>query len=64
MRRQQISSKGVALLTDLPAGEYFVVVEPFMQFPDWQESTLEALSRRAQRVTLSDGEKKSIEVRR
>lgn len=63
-RTQQLSSKGVAVVADLPAGDYLVVLDQVQPYADWQESTLEALSRRAQRVTLGDGDKRTIEVRR
>jgi len=61
---QQVSSKGVATIAGLPAGDYFILIDPNVTTPDWQQTTLDELSRRAQRVTLGDGEKRSIEVRR
>ena len=63
-RPQQLSTKGVALIADLPAGEYFVAVETGTVVLDFQDARLDTLSRRAQRITISDGEKKTIEVRR
>jgi len=63
-RPQQLSTKGVALIADLPAGEYFVAVETGTVVLDFQDARLDTLSRRAQRITINDGEKKTIEVRR
>jgi hypothetical protein len=64
LRPQQLSTKGTALIADLPAGEYFVAVETGIVVLDFQDARLDALSRRAQRITISDGEKRTIEVRR
>jgi len=68
MRRYRsglIPSTGTATTPDLPAGDYFVVVVNGMEVIDWMEATkMETLSRRAQRVTLIDGGKASVEVRR
>ena len=64
IRFQQVSAKGSAAIADLPAGEYFVAIETGMAIADLQESHLDAVSRRAQRITINDGEKKTIEVRR
>ena len=60
-----LTSKNTATTPDLPAGDYYVIVGAPLDVADWMETTkLEALSRRAQRVTLVDGGKSSIEVRR
>jgi hypothetical protein len=49
----------------LPAGEYFIVSVPDEDTNDWQEmAKFELLSRGAQRVQVSDGEKKTVEVKR
>jgi hypothetical protein len=57
--------KGVMNLADLPAGEYFVMVANATDVLDWTDpARLDVLSRRAQRVTLSDGGKQTVEVRR
>jgi len=63
-RPQQLSTKGTALIADLPAGEYFVAVETGIVVLDFQDARLDTLSRRAQRITINDGEKRTIEVRR
>lgn len=64
-RAASLSSKGTTTASDLPAGDYFVVMVAGLDAFDWQESArLEVLARSAQRVTVSDGEKRSIEVRR
>ena len=46
---------GPTLFAFTPAGDYFILIDPNVITPDWQQTTLEALSRRAQRVTLGDG---------
>jgi hypothetical protein len=49
----------------LPAGDYFAVVVAGLEAQDWMEATkLDALSRRAQRVTWLDGGAATVEVRR
>lgn len=55
--------KGVLNLAELPAGEYFVTVGNATDMLDWADR-LDVLSRRAQRVTLSDGSTQTVEVRR
>jgi hypothetical protein len=60
-----LTNKGTATAPALPSGDYFVLLASEQDAADWQEpSKIELLSRRAQRITLLDGEKKSIEVRR
>ena len=60
-----VSLKGAFTLSNLPGGDYFLAVLPDTETADWIEaSRLEALSRTAQKVTLTDGEKKAIEVKR
>jgi hypothetical protein len=50
---------------ELPAGDYFAVYASVLDAIDWMEPTkLETLSRRAQRVTVGDTGKASVEVRR
>jgi hypothetical protein len=57
--------KGVLNLAELPAGDYFVMVANATDVLDWTDpARLEVLSRRAQRVTVSDGGKQTVEVRR
>jgi hypothetical protein len=57
--------KGVLNLAELPAGDYFVTVANATEVLDWQDpARMDVLSRRAQRVTLSDGAKQTVEVRR
>ena len=58
-------TKGVAITPDLPAGDYFAVYASLLDATDWMEPTkLDTLSRRAQRVTVPDAGKASVEVRR
>lgn len=48
-------------VTSLPAGEYFLAIVPDDAVADWQEaSRLDALSRTAERVQLTSGEKKVV----
>lgn len=57
--------KGVLNLAELPAGDYFVMVANATDVLDWADpARLDVLSRRGQRVTLSDGSKQTVEVRR
>ena len=60
-----VSRKGAFALANIAAGDYFLAVVPDTETVDWIEaSRLETLSRTAQKVTLTDGEKKAIEVKR
>ena len=64
-RNGPMPPKGVLNLAELPAGDYFVTVANAIDVLDWQDpAKLDMLSRRAQRVTLSDGSKQAVEVRR
>lgn len=65
MRTLPLSNKGNATATGLPAGDYYVVLVPKEEAADWMDAPrIEQLSRRAQRITLSDGETRTVEVRR
>ena len=64
-RTQPIGRNASFTMGGLPAGEYFVVIVTDEMASEWQEaSRLETLSSAAQRVTLADGEKKMLELRR
>ena len=64
-RSAPIDRKGAFTITNLPAGEYFIAVLPDEQSLEWQDAPpLEALSRTAQRITLADGDKQVVQVRR
>ena len=64
-RMQAMSAKGVVNLINLPAGDYFVALGSTVEIQNWPDpALLDAVSRRAQRITLSDGGKQTIEVRR
>jgi hypothetical protein len=64
-RSAPVDRKGAFAITNLPAGEYFIAVLPEEQSLEWQDATpLEALSRTAQRITLADGDKQVVQVRR
>jgi hypothetical protein len=63
-RQAAFSNKGSVNVDGLPAGDYFIVSTTGLD-NDWQErGRLEALTRKAQRLTLADGDKRSIEVKR
>ena len=64
-RAAPFSPAGNVVLDGLPAGDYVVVVSTSADFQNWQDPAhLEALSRKGQRVTLVDGDKRTMEVRR
>ena len=64
IKASQVSSKGIALIPDLPSGDYYVVVESGLIAVDLRQSHLDELSRRAQRLTINEGQTRTIEVRR
>ena len=56
---------GVLNLAELPAGDYYVAVANATDVLDWTDpARMDLLSRRAQRLTLTDGGKQTVEVRR
>jgi hypothetical protein len=60
-----LTSKGTATVSNLPGGDYYVLLVPPHESVNWQETTrMEALSRRAQIVTVLEGQKKTVEVKR
>lgn len=64
-RAAPMPPRGTVTLSELPAGDYFVAVANASDVIDWQDpARLDVLSRRAQRVTLSDGGRQTVEVRR
>lgn len=64
-RAVPVTSKGTATLANLPAGDYFVVTGTTSDTVGWQEQTrLDAFSRGAQRISLTDGARATVEVRR
>ena len=64
-RSTPASRTGVFTVAGIPAGEYFIVAVPDEAANEWQEaSRLEALSAAAQRVTLVDGDRKTMEIKR
>ncbi len=65
MRTLPLATNGTARAIGLPAGDYFVVLVPKEEAADWMDAQrIEPLSRRAQRITLNDGEHRTVEVRR
>jgi hypothetical protein len=64
-RSAPIDRNGTFTIASLPAGEYFLAVVPDHQVLDWQDAPrIEMLSRTAERVTLADGVKQAVQVRR
>jgi hypothetical protein len=64
-RSALIDRNGTFTIANLPAGEYFLAVVPDHQVLDWQDAPrIEMLSRTAERVTLADGVKQAVQVRR
>jgi hypothetical protein len=65
MRTLPLSLKGAANATGLPAGDYYVALVTVQEAADWMDpARIEPLSRRAQRITLTDGEQRTLEVRK
>jgi hypothetical protein len=63
-RSTPISRGGSYTLAGLPAGEYLVAVVPDEATIDWIDPVkLEGLSRTAQHVQLTDGDKKTLDVK-
>jgi hypothetical protein len=64
-RSMPVARNGSFLTAALAPGEYFAIVVTDQQAIDWQQaSRLDALSRTAQRVTLAEGDKKTLELKR
>ncbi len=64
-RAAAIARDGSFTAARLSAGDYFIAVVPDAQSVDWQQAPrLEALSKTATKVTLAEGEKKVVEVKR
>ena len=60
-----MTAKNTVTTPELPGGDYHVVVATALEAVDWMESgKLEQLARRAQRVTVPDTGKATVEVRR
>ncbi len=59
----RVTAKGTYTLSQIPAGEYMVVVG-LVTDTDVSVDTLDALSRTAERVRINDGDKLIVEVRR
>jgi hypothetical protein len=63
-RSARVSKDGAFVISGLPAGEYFVAAIPTGSSADWRDpKVLDTLVGTATRVTLGDGEKKSIAIR-
>jgi hypothetical protein len=64
-RTVAVRRDGTFTASSLPAGDYLVVILPEDAVLDWQEAArLETLAPGAERLTLADGERKTLEVRR
>jgi len=65
MRTLPLSVKGAATASGLPAGDYHIVAVSNEEAANWMEAPrIEILARGAQRLTLTDGEQRTLEVRR
>jgi hypothetical protein len=65
LRAVQLTPRGSAKIIDLPAGDYNVAIASAQELLDWQDAgRLDALSRRAQRITLAAGAQATLAVRR
>lgn len=63
-RTMRGNARGEFLFRALPPGDYYVVAVPDEQTADWRDpAVLEALARVATRVTIGDGETKTIALR-
>ena len=63
VRSTTTMATGAYTLQDLVAGDYFVTVVPDAMSDNWSDpKTLDALSRTAIRVTIDDGDRKSIDL--
>ena len=64
MKTARVAKDGSYTLQPLPAGEYYLVAVQEDQVVDWQDpSLLQALSRVAMTIRLSDGEQKTQPLR-
>lgn len=64
-RAVAVARDGAFTAPQLLGGDYFIAIVPDADTADWQQpAKLEAWSKTATRVTLLDGEKKTIEVKR
>jgi Carboxypeptidase regulatory-like domain len=64
MRSVRTTKTGEFSVTSLPAGDYYVMALPDENTADWQDTAvLEGLSRLAARVTLNEGDQKTLDVR-
>ena len=63
IKERRTDRSGAYTISELPAGEYFIVAVP-QTAVDWtRPAFLESLSRIAMRLTLGDGESRSIDLR-
>jgi hypothetical protein len=63
-RSTRVEPTGAFKISPLPSGGYYVVAIPDEVSRDWQEpASLDALSRVAARVTISEGEQKTQDLR-
>jgi hypothetical protein len=64
-RQVAMTTKSTATTPELPGGDYYVLAATALEVADWMEAgKLELLARRAQRVTIPDTGKATVEVRR
>jgi hypothetical protein len=64
-RSAHADKAGAYSIPNLPAGEYFVIAATEPALADWQDAkVLDKLSRTATKVKISDGEKKTVDLRK
>lgn len=64
MRMVRASESGSFMMRGVPPGDYFIAAIPDEQSSDWQDPrVLERLAREAVRLTITDGEKKTQDLR-
>jgi hypothetical protein len=63
-RSVRVEATGAFKISPLPAGSYFIVAVPDEVTADWQDpSFLDALSRGATSVTITEGESRTLDLR-
>ena len=63
VREARTNVRGEFAIASLPPGDYYAVAVPRQQSTDWRETkTLETLSRLATRITIVEGEHKTLDL--
>ena len=65
MRSARVRDNGEFALGSVPVGEYYLTAIPDEDAADWQDPAgLDALARTATRITINDGDQKTVTLRR